>query len=128
MKAKAHTYIATCCLALLFAACGQQHKAESVVEDFMERNLTDPSALEDLDFNDIDSTRHINDSIVAIMRQATKATAPQYKKTIDYGTKQAVGNVLLVRVNYKVGEKRFTDTYYLDKEMTDVIAFKSMEN
>lgn len=124
---KAYIYIIMCSLVLLTASCGQQHRAESLVEDFMEKNMHDASKLEDVSFNDIDSTRYINDSIVVAMRQMAQATAKHYKSDIDYGSQNAGKTLVMARVTYKLNGKDYTDTYYMDKEMTRVVAFKSTE-
>ena len=55
---------------LLLASCGQQHKAESVVEEFMDKNLRNPDKLQITEFTDMDSTRHINDSTIQALRAA----------------------------------------------------------
>lgn len=116
-----------CTLMLSFASCGRQHNAESVVKDFMETNMKNYADVNSLDFNDIDSTRYLNDSIITAMRANTKATATQYKSAVSYG-KSAVGKTLITaRVDYKVGEKPYTDTYYLTPDLTEVVAFKSTE-
>lgn len=116
-----------CSLVLLVASCGQQHRAETLVEDFMEKNMNDHSSLEDVSFNDIDSTRYINDSIMVAMRIMAKTTAKHYKSTIDYGSQSVGKTLVMARVTYKLKGKEYTDTYYMDKEITRVVAFKSTE-
>jgi len=113
--------------ALLFASCGQQHKAESLVKDFMEQNLKDASALTKVEFNDIDSTRYINDSIVTVIRQNTKKSALQYKTDISYGKVPMDRMLIMARVNYCINNKEYSDTYYMDMELTNIVAFKSVE-
>lgn len=124
---KASIYIIMCSVVLLFASCGRQHNAESTVEDFMESNLKEPSELSINKFNRIDSTRYLNDSIVAVIRQKTTATATQYKGGIEYGSEPVGKSLVILRVDYSVGDKGYTDTYYLDKELTRVVAFMSTE-
>lgn len=112
---------------LLFASCGQQHKAESLVKDFMEQNLKDASAMAKIEFNDIDSTRYVNDSIVTVMRRNTKMYALQYKADIKYGDVPMGKMLIMARVNYSIDNKEYSDTYYMDMELTNIVAFKSIE-
>lgn len=125
---KTSIYIIMCSVVLLLASCGQQHNAESTVKDFMEQNLKEPSSLDDINFNDIDSTRYLNDSVVTVMRQTAKSVATQYKSDIRYGSEPIGKSLITARIDYTVGGKSYTDTYYLDKELTRVVAFKSAEN
>lgn len=120
-------YIMVCCCALLLCACGQQHNAERVVKDFMERNLKDPSSLTDVEFNDIDSTRHITNDVAATLRRQMAATAAQYKGDIDYGDAPQDGSLIMTSVRYTNGGKSYRDTYYMDRDITNVVAFKSTE-
>lgn len=124
---RAAIYIIMCSVALLLASCGRQHNAESTVKDFMEENLKEPSTLSDVSFNGIDSTRYLNDSIVSAIRQNAQSTATQYKSGIEYGNGSIGKSLVTVRVNYTVGGAVYTDTYYLDKELSRVVAFKSAE-
>lgn len=114
-------------VALLSVSCGKQHNVESVVEDFMEANISDASSLSDIEFNDIDSTRYLNDSIVNAMRSAVKTAATQYRHDIVYPSGGVGDCLVMVRVAYKLGEKRYNDTFYLNTQLTDVVAFKSTE-
>lgn len=110
---------------LLFASCGQQHNAESIVKEFMRQNLNDASQLNDIEFADIDSTKYINESMVKNIREAANRS-PQYKHGIIYNATSVVGRQLIIaRVHYKIGEKKFRDTYYLDENVTAVVAFKN---
>lgn len=116
-----------CAVVLLSVSCGKQHDAENLVEDFMENNITEASSITDMDFNDIDSTTHINDSIVTVMRTWAKTNAKQYRQDIDYPSTKAGSCLIMVRVTYKIKEKQYQDTYYLDQRLTNIVAFKSTE-
>lgn len=112
---------------LLFASCGQQHEAESLVKDFLHENLIDASNLADVDFKDIDSTRYLNDSLIANLRRSVRDNAVQYKKDIQYGNTPSGTMLMRLRVTYKVGEKNYVDTYYINKEIGRIVAFMSTE-
>jgi hypothetical protein len=109
---------------LLFTACGEQNKAEKLVDSFMEENLIDASKLNDVDYKKIDSTKIITDSIVNILRK-TAENIPHYKQNIKY-TPGEIGNKLIItRVTYSIDTQKYQDTYYLDAELTRVVAFKN---
>ena len=67
---------------LLFASCGQQHKAENLVSDFVAENMENPSAISHQDFADLGTTRHISDSLTTLMLQRG---APGFNIGITYG-------------------------------------------
>ena len=79
---RSRAYIIIGISALLFASCGRQHKAESLAKDFVAENMENPSAISGKDFADIGTTRHLNDSLITVMRQRG---ASGYKKGISYG-------------------------------------------
>ena len=73
----------TLCLSVLFvASCGKQHTAEQTVKDFVAENMKEGVETKRLDFGDLGTTRHINDSLIAKMR---KTGAELYKSSITYG-------------------------------------------
>ncbi|WP_338337383.1 hypothetical protein [Marseilla massiliensis] len=109
---------------LLLASCGQQHKAESVVEDFMENNLKDASALQIVEYSDIDSTRYLNDSIINKLRNTAKNSS-MYAGRTEFAQRNKDENLIIIRVRYKINGQDFHDTFYLNKEMTGVIALKN---
>lgn len=122
-------YIIICAaIALPFASCGRQHSAEQTVKGFMEANLKNPSSLDQLHFEGMDSTRHITDSAVNAMRQTAKTMAKQYKATISYNTDKAGASTVFIRATYKNDGKQYADTYYLDSNLNTVVAFMSRED
>ncbi|MGN1264131.1 MAG: hypothetical protein ACI4TW_08830 [Prevotella sp.] len=113
-----------CTTMLLLASCGQQHKAEILVEDFMDKNLKSSSEVSIIDFAKIDSTKHINDSIVMNMR-AVAEQSERYKQGIDYDNGKYGKTLITLRVQYRLANDTCSDTYYLDKDLTKVVAFKT---
>lgn len=112
-------------IVLLFAACGQQYDAESLVKDFMDEYLKDVGSLSSIDFERIDSTTRINDSIINNMKQFT-AKSGRYKQDLKFSPKSDSENTLIIlRVEYKQNNEIYSDTYYLNKELTKVIAIKT---
>ena len=99
---------------LLFASCGQQHEAKSVVKVFMSEQLHKDVSY--LDFTDVDSTHFFTDSLVQALRQR----APQ---GIQY--QQWNDRILLhIRAQYLEGNDTCSATFYLDRNATGVVAFK----
>lgn len=99
---------------LLFASCGQQQQAKSVVKDFVEDCLQQDADY--LDFTRVDSTRSVSDSVITALRQ-------QGPKDIQYAERK--GKTLkYIRVSYLLNNDTLSATFYLDAEMTGVVAFK----
>ena len=119
MKSRAYIIIGISAL-LLFASCGQQHKAESLAKDFVAENMEDPSAISGKDFADLGTTRHISDSLITVMRQRG---ASGYKKDITYG-KIPTGDLYYLRMSYINNGDTLQNTFYFDAELTEVVAFK----
>lgn len=117
-------YVILCFAVLLPVSCGQQHDAEQLVEAFMKENMKEPSRMVSMDFDDIDSTKHINSSAIARMREFVKG-ADLYKNDIKYQSGPDSKKLLILRVRYYVDNEEMCDTYYLDEKLTRVVAFKT---
>lgn len=99
---------------LLLVSCGKRQQAKSVVKDFMEQSLHKEVAY--VEFSDIDSTHAISDSLL----QALRLRGP---KDVQYMERN--GNTLFyIRAKYVEGQDTCSTTFYLDKEVAGVIAFK----
>ena len=111
----------TLCLSVLFvASCGKQHTAEQTVKDFVAQNMQEGVETKRLGFGDLGTTRHINDSLVAQMR---KKGAELFKSGIAYG-QLPTGEVYYLRMKYLHQGDTLQNTFYLDSELKEVIAFK----
>lgn len=108
---------------LLFASCGPQQEAEELVEQFMKQNMKEELDISGLHFTDIDSTRLVNDSVVISLRQQAKR-ASRYQGNIKYAPDQPFKQLITIRVKYYIEEKEYSDTYYLDMDLTRIVAFK----
>ena len=100
---------------LLFASCGRQQQAKSVVKEFIGQQLHKDD-IHYLDFSDVDSTRAVGDSLIQAMRQR----GPQ---GIQYQPR-AGKSLLHIRVKYLQGTDTCSTTFYLDSEATGIVAFK----
>ena len=105
---------------LLFASCGQQYKAESTVKDFVEDNMEAANQISGRDFADLGKTRHLSDSLVTAMRQRG---AQGFKKGITYPAIPQ-GDLYYLRMRYINGSDTLQNTFYLNEDLTEVIAFK----
>ena len=120
---KNYLYIIIGISLLLFASCGPQQEAEELVEQFMKQNMKEELDISGLHFTDIDSTRLINDSVVISLRQLAKR-ASRYQGNIKYAPDQPFKQLITTRVKYYIEEKEYSDTYYLDMDLTRIVAFK----
>ncbi len=120
---KNYLYIIIGISLLLFASCGPQQEAEELVEQFMKQNMKEELDISGLHFMDIDSTRLVNDSVVISLRQQAKR-ASRYQGIIKYAPDQPFKQLITIRVKYYIEEKEYSDTYYLDMDLTRIVAFK----
>ncbi len=121
MRLLYHMFIVVMLLSVL--SCGQQHKAESVVKGFMERNMLDGKKPSNIVFHDIDSTTYITDSLVSVMRNALKQS-DRYSHDITYSSTKMDSYLKVIRVEYKLDGQKYSDSYYLDNEITGVVSLK----
>lgn len=108
-------------VALVLFGCGKQHKAESVVKEFMAQYMT----VDDysIDFLKIDSTTHVTDSLINRMK-FTAAQNKLFKKGIKYGRNPKSGRYVYLPVRIYIGKDTISQTFYLDTNTSNVIAFK----
>ena len=105
---------------LLFASCGQQYHAEKTVEAFVEANMEQLDQISYRDYADVGTTRHINDSLITMMRERG---AELFKKDITYG-ETPEGDLFYLRMRYVHNGETLQNTFYLNQELTEVVAFK----
>ena len=121
MHTRAYIINITLCLGgLLLASCGKQHTAEQTVKDFVAENMQDGVETSGVDFADLGTTRHINDTLVAKMR---KNGAPLFKSGVQYAQAPA-GDLFYLRMRYLYQGDTLQNTFYLDSTLTQVVAFK----
>ena len=105
---------------LLSVSCGRQHDAEQTVKAFVEENMQDGIQLSDRDFADLGTTQLISDSLIQLMRQRG---ADLYKQGIAY-SKAPDGALYYLRMRYVHDKDTLQNTFYLNQELTEVVAFK----
>jgi len=105
---------------LLSVSCGRQHDAEQTVKAFIEANMQDDVEISDRDFADLGTTSLISDSLIEQMRQRG---AELYKQGITY-PKAPDGELYYLRMRYVHDGDTLQNTFYLNQELTEVVAFK----
>lgn len=105
---------------LLLASCGRRQEAKSIIKDFMKANVEDYSKVSYLEFYDVDSTRNISDSLIQVLHGRTPA---HFRRDISY-RKRDGKTLWLLRTRYLMDKDTCSATFYMDKEMTGVVAFK----
>jgi len=105
---------------LLSVSCGRQHDAEQTVKAFIEANMQDDVEISDRDFADLGTTSLISDSLIEQMRQRG---AELYKQGIAY-PKAPDGELYYLRMRYVHDGDTLQNTFYLNQELTEVVAFK----
>ncbi len=123
--------IKTLCLSLLMvcflASCGKEHQAKGKVEDFLDTYLVDNNRY-DTRFSKLDSTRMIAPNTVMELRKHMRSVS-LFKSDIPYNDVEIPHTLYYIRVSYnkktsKGTEERHTQTFYFDKEIEHIIAFK----
>jgi len=105
---------------LLFTACGQQYQAKSLVKDFVKEHATEE--LNITDFSNLDSTKVISDSLfLAIQQNAAKD--PLFKG-VDFGGIKPSSTLLYIRMRYQKDTLELSKTFYFNKDLSTIIAFK----
>ena len=111
-------------LVLLLTSCGQQHEAEALVEDFMDKNMKDEVSINARRFTDIDSTFLLTNDVIQKMRNKEANGGQRYKKGIKYADGNPTRKLFITRVKYYVDTLECSDTYYLNADLTHIVAFK----
>ena len=123
MKSLSRVPIIICAL-LLFASCGKQQKAKSMVKEFVNEN-----ARQEIDirsFSDLDSTRVISDSLIQDLRQRAKSD-PLFKSApLSDFSAGSYPTLLYIRMRYQEPGDTLeaAKTFYFDRDLTGIIAFK----
>ena len=109
---------------LLSVSCGRQHQAKGVIQDFIDQYAAEPSARSSISIVKFDSTQTVNDSIIGRMR-ANADTIQRYQKSIKYADGAISKKLFIARIEYTVSGEKYSETYYLDDQISRVVAFKT---
>jgi hypothetical protein len=107
---------------LLFASCGQRYQAKQLVKDFVKEHATEEIDISS--FSDLDSTKVISDSLLQEMRQ--RAEKDTFFKDVKLGSIPLSTTLLYIRMRYQLPGDTLEQsrTFYFDKDLTGIVAFK----
>ena len=113
---------------LVVTSCGDQHKAQSLVKDFLQDNLKEGNDCSFERFSQLTPTAMIDFNRVKSMRKDMDRL-PYIKSSIKYQEGSLPDTLLYIRATYKLKgntdkDEELTQTFYMDKALTRVIAFK----
>ena len=114
-------------LVLMFTSCGDQHKAQSLVKDFLNENLVDQDCSYER-FSRLTPTAMISFDQMKVMRQNV-SKLPYVKKNINYNDAAYPDTLLYlggyIQADQPSGREAGSNpNFYLDKGLTRVIGFK----
>ncbi|MBO7109635.1 MAG: hypothetical protein J6V97_06030 [Prevotella sp.] len=107
-------------LALLLASCGQRYEAKQLVKAFVKEHATEEIDISS--FSDLDSTKVISDSLLQVMRQ--RAEKDTLFKDVKLGSVPPSTTLLYIRMRYGADSLNQSRTFYFDRDLTGIVAFK----
>jgi hypothetical protein len=116
------TRIVTCItFTALLIGCGPQKDAERLVDQFIEQNAIEPTAIQDVTYLRIDSTKMISDSLIEAMQQRSHEL---FKEEIDYPVKSKGNKLYFIRMKFTYKGDTLRHTFYIDETLEHIVAFK----
>ena len=109
-------------LAVAAAGCTDKQKAESAVKDFLNENLTEKD-FSIVSFGRLDSTRYINDDVIASLRKQA-STDKAFNITTAYADRDNPKQLIYLPVKIKVYDRQESYTFYLTMDFKKVVCFK----
>lgn len=108
---------------MLLTACGQQHQAEGIIEDFLDANLVNSDFR--VDYGKLGTTRKLDDHRLRQMQKAS-TTDKLFKHPIRYGAYKELGELLYLKTTIIQETDTFVRTIYLHPELSEdgVMAIK----
>ena len=122
-------FLAAGFLALASVGCGKRHSAKKLVENFIDEHAQQPS-VSITDVGKLDSTDRVDNSTINAL-QADVKNGGLYKPDTKFRQRPAnTKTLLMIRVTLETkdekGEKKpYKQTFYLDPELTSVVAVKT---
>ena len=109
-------------LFVLLSACGQGYKTHKIVENFLEQQMK-VAEYNVIEWGKTDSTFHVSPDALAQMRRQGNTLV---KRFISY--QEATNKLNYITVKYVKGttaQDSVSQTFYLNDELTGVVAFKN---
>lgn len=109
---------------MLFASCGEQHKAEGIVKQFLKENLVNQDYK--ARFNKMGRTQKIGYQQLSSMQKATHQDDTLFKKPVRYGAFKDLQQLLFIRTTIIQDKDTFIRTIYLHPDLIDngIVAIK----
>ena len=118
-RSRVHIIIGILAL-LLLASCGQRYEAKQLVKAFVKEHATEEIDISS--FSDLDSTKVISDSLLQVLQ--TNATKDPLFKDVSFTAQRTSPTLLFIRMRYGADSLNQSRTFYFDKDLTSIIAFK----
>lgn len=128
MRTNRKIFVFACLSALLILGCGKQHTAKQLVSDFIEQNTTVVPSISEV--GPLDSALYVTNEAIVRMRQSARKNGI-FKSGIRYGERpQNTSTLMMLSVTYTLegsqrAPKEYRQTFYLDPNLTRVVAVKS---
>jgi len=108
-------------IVILMTACGEKRQAKTVVKEFLDANLT--YADYQFDVMSFDSTFKMKEGVIETLRMESKKDK-LFKPNIHFAADNTTGKYTFSRVMVIHEQDTLMRTFYFNKELTQVIAFK----
>lgn len=105
-----------CLAAVLLTACGEQHKAEGIIEKFLDANLLNNDY--QVSYGKLGSTRKLDDYKLIQMQNASN-TDKLFKHPIHYGAYVELGELRYLKTTIIHEQDTFVRTIYLHPELRE---------
>ena len=120
-------YLILICAAavLLLASCGKRYTAKGLVKDYVKAYAVNPDKIDITSFSDLDSTKVISDSLLQVMRETAQKDA-LFKPDILFTAERKDPTLLFIRMRFQLPDDTLEQsrTFYFDRDLTGIIAFK----
>ncbi|MCI7597215.1 MAG: hypothetical protein SOY06_00800 [Prevotella sp.] len=117
--------IITALMAVMICSCSDNSKAKSLVDDFMENNMTDTVKVTDVAYSQLDSTTRMNDSIVDELRKEAHSI-PLLKEGVTFLQKPSP-TLRFMNIRYRTQNDSTLrqQTFYFDREVNGIVVVKN---
>ena len=128
MRTNRKIFVFACLSALLILGCGKQHTAKQLVSDFIEQNTTVVPSISEV--GPLDSALYVTNEAIVRMRQSARKNGI-FTPGIRYGERPPnTSTLMMLSVTYTLegsqhAPKEYRQTFYLDPNLTRVVAVKS---
>lgn len=107
-----------------FNSCDKEKTtAQKLVKEFLKENLVSED-FKVMDYSRLDSTKLISDSVFLQLR-ADGAKSKLFKADIHYADGPKTRKLNYLRVKYRMDKDTVNQTFYLDDQLTRIVAFKT---